>query len=60
MIGPLGLGRYPDSVVAEMSGPMVIRVGAEDQGNAWHHLRRPVSVVRDDQGEADAGRRLSL
>lgn len=34
LIGPLGLAHYPDSVVAEMSGPMAIRVReAEDQGN---------------------------
>lgn len=57
MIGQLGLARYPDSVVAEMSGPMVIRVDAEDQGNAWHHLRRRVSGVHDGQGEAVAGQR---
>ena len=57
MIGPLGLGRYPDSVVAGMSGPMVIRVDAEHQGNVWHHSRRRVSGVHDGQGEAYVVRR---
>jgi hypothetical protein len=58
LIGPLGSARCPDSVVAEMSGQMVIRVGdVEDRGNAWHHLRKRVSEVHDGQGEADAGRR---
>jgi hypothetical protein len=54
----MGLAGYLDSVVVEMSGPMVIRVGdAEDRGNALHHLWRRVSGVHDGQGEADAGRR---
>jgi len=58
LIAPLGLARYPDSVVVEMSGPKVIRVGdAEDRGNAWHHLRRRALGVHDGQGEADAGQR---
>jgi hypothetical protein len=57
MIGQLGLAHYPDSVVAEMSGPMVIRVDAGDQENAWHHLRRRVSGVHDGQEEAVAGQR---
>ncbi len=55
-IGPLGLARYLDSVVAGMSEPMAIRVeDAEGQGSAWDHLWRPVSAVHDGQGEADAG-----
>jgi hypothetical protein len=58
LIGPLGLASYPDSVVVEMSEPMAIREGdVEDQENAWHHLPKRVSGVRDGQGEADAGRR---
>jgi hypothetical protein len=57
MIGQLGLAHYPDSVVAEMSGPMVIRVDAGDQENAWYRLRRRVSGVHDGQEEAVAGQR---
>lgn len=58
LIGPLGLARCPDSVVAEMSGPMAIRVGdVEDRGNAWHHLQKRVSEVHDGQEGADAGQR---
>jgi len=58
LIGPLGLVRYPGSVVAEMSGQMAIRVrDAEGRGSAWDRLQKGVSGGHDGQGEADVGLR---